>query len=292
MKQETTNVQLLLNIQTIVLVILSLLIFNSTMNAQDRKSRWKSSAPVQIDLSLFHSTEVANLPTAETLQKGDFHFEISHRFNTPISSGWGELYGFDGSVSMRLALGYALTDHFLFTLGRSNRDGNIDFRLKYKAFQIRNDVLPTLISIRAGGAYNGKAKNIDNGDKYQFYGQLIVNTLYNKKIGIGFVPSYLYNSHIYCLDTQDTFTFGMYAQYYISEGWNLFLEFNPTVTGWRDQYNSMAFGVELETGGHFFKILLGNNTKLNPSQYLAGAIDEINSDDWHLGFNITRLLKF
>ena len=165
MKQETTNVQLLLNIQTIVLVILSLLIFNSTMNAQDRKSRWKSSAPVQIDLSLFHSTEVANLPTAETLQKGDFHFEISHRFNTPISSGWGELYGFDGSVSMRLALGYALTDHFLFTLGRSNRDGNIDFRLKYKAFQIRNDVLPTLISIRAGCAYNGKAINVENGDK-------------------------------------------------------------------------------------------------------------------------------
>ena len=292
MKQETTNVQVLLNIQTIVLVILSLLIFNSTMNAQDRKSRWKSSAPVQIDLSLFHSTEVANLPTAETLQKGDFHFEISHRFNTPISSGWGELYGFDGSVSMRLALGYALTDHFLFTLGRSNRDGNIDFRLKYKAFQIRNDVLPTLISIRAGGAYNGKAINVENGDKYQFYGQLIVNTLYNKKLGIGFVPSYLYNSHIYCLDTQDTFTFGMYAQYYVSDGWNVFLEFNPTVTGWRNQFNSMAFGVELETGGHFFKILLGNNTKLNPSQYLAGAIDEINSGDWHFGFNITRLLKF
>ena len=123
-------------------------------------------------------------------------------------------------------------------------------------------------------------------------GQLIVNTLYNKKLGIGFVPSYLYNSHIYCLDTQDTFTFGMYAQYYVSDGWNVFLEFNPTVTGWRNQFNSMAFGVELETGGHFFKILLGNNTKLNPTQYLAGAVDEINSGDWHFGFNITRLLKF
>ena len=292
MKKEIPSGQLSLSIQTILLIILSLLIFNNTMNAQERKTRWKSSAPVTPDLSLFHSIDVVNLPTAETLQKGDFHFEISHRFNTPVSSGWGELYGFDGSVSMRLALGYAITDDLLFTLGRSNRDGNIDYRFKYKALQIRNDVLPTLVSIRIGGSYNGKAINIDGADKHQFYGQLIVNTLYDKKLGIGIVPSYLYNSHIYCLETQDSFTFGMYAQYYVSEGWNVFLEFNPTVMGWRDEFNSMAFGVELETGGHFFKILLGNNTKLNPSQYLAGAVHDINSDDWHLGFNITRLLKF
>ena len=279
-------------INTGILIILGLLILNSILIAQDRKVRWKSSEAAQLDLSLFHSTEVVNLPTAETLQKGDINFEISHRFNTPISAGIGELYGFDGSVSMRIAIGYALSDHLLFNLGRSNIDGNIDFRMKYKAFQIRNDVLPTLVSVRVGGAYNGKARNIENSDKYQFYGQLIVNTLYNKKLGIGFVPSYLYNSHIYCLDTQDSFTFGMYAQYYVSEGWNVFLEFNPTVTGWRNKYNSMAFGVELETGGHFFKIHLGNNVMLNPTQYLAGAIHKIDSNDWYFGFNVTRLFKF
>jgi hypothetical protein len=292
MKKEIQSGQLILNVQTILLIIISLLIFNNTINAQEKKTRWKSSATVIPDLSLFHSTDVVNLPTAETLQKGDFNFEISHRFNTPISAGWGELYGFDGSVSMRLALGYAISDHLLFTLGRSNINGNIDYRFKYKALQIRSDVLPTLVSVRIGGAFNGKARGIDNGDKHQFYGQLIVNTLYDKKLGIGIVPSYLYNSHIYCLNVQDTFTFGTYAQYYITDGWNIFLEFNPTISGWRDQYNSMAFGVELETGGHFFKILLGNNTKLNPTQYLAGATDEINSGDWHFGFNITRLLKF
>lgn len=292
MKKDTSSRQLSLSIQTILLIILSFLIFNNTINAQERKTRWKSSAPVIPDLSLFHSIDVVNLPTAETLQKGDIHFEISHRFNTPVSASWGEVFGFDGSVSMRLALGYAFTDDLLFTLGRSNREGNIDYRFKYKALQIRNEVLPTLVSVRIGGAFNGKARNIDSADKHQFYGQLIVNTLYKKKLGIGIVPSYLYNSHIYCLETQDTFTLGMYAQYYVTEGWNVFLEFNPTVTGWRDEFNSMAFGIELETGGHFFKILLGNNTKLNPSQYLAGAVHELNSNDWHLGFNITRLLKF
>ena len=49
---------------------------------------------------------------------------------------------------------------------------------------------------------------------------------------------------------------GMYGQYYVSPHWNLFIEFNPTVTGWRNQYNSIAAGVELETTiggvGQFF----------------------------------------
>lgn len=275
-----------------IIVLIFTIFISSNIYSQERKVRWQSSEPVVLDLSLFHSIDVVNLPTAETLQKGDFHFEISHRFNTPISAGISELYGFDGSVSMRLALGYAITDHLLFTLGRSNIDGNLDFRFKYKALQIKNDMFPTLISVRAGGAFNGKAKNIDSGDKYQFYGQMIVNTLFGKKLGIGIVPSYLYNSHIYCLDTQDSFTLGLYAQYYASDQWNLFVEFNPTVTGWRNKYNSLAFGIELETGGHFFKILLGNNTQLNPTQYLSGAADAASSGDWHLGFNITRLLKF
>lgn len=264
---------------------------NNLLFAQEKKVRWQPSAPVQNDLSLFHSTDVINLPTAETLQKGDFQFEISHRFNTPISAGIGELYGFDGSVTMRIALGYATTDRMLVTLGRSNRDGNIDLRFKYKAIQIRNDIFPTLVTLRLGGALNGKARNIEGEDKYQYYGQLIINTLYDKKLGIGIVPSYLYNSHIYCKDTQDSFTFGMYGQYYVTPRWNLFVEFNPTVTGWRDQYNSIVAGIELETGGHFFKIHLGNNVLLNPSQYLSGAIHRIDSNDWHFGFNITRLFK-
>jgi len=279
-------------IKTGLLFIISLFLFFNISAAQERKVRWKSSEPVKLDLSLFHSTDVANLPTAETLQKGDFHFEISHRFNTPVSAGIGELYGFDGSVTMRIALGYAISNRMVVTFGRSNRDGNIDFRLKYKAFQIENDLFPALIAVRLGAAHNGKANNLESSRKNQFYGQFIVNTLYDHKFGFGLVPSYLYNSHIYCKDNQYSFTLGFYGQYYVSDQWNLFVEYNPTVTGWRNQYNSIAAGIEMETGGHFFKVHFGNNTALNPSQFLAGAIHRIDSDDWHIGFNITRLFKF
>jgi hypothetical protein len=209
-----------------------------------------------------------------------------------LSIGWGELWGFDGGVTMRIGLGYAFTDKFLVTVGRSNQGGNIDLALKYKAFQIQHDLFPTLISINAAGVYNGKPVNevVNSSRKYQFYVQFIANTLYKKKLGVGIVPSYLYNSHIYCQDIQYSLTLGAYVQYYVMDSWSVVIEFNPTLRGWRKTYDSFALGVEIETGGHFFKFLIGNNTAINLSQYLAGAGSSFNSGDWHLGFNITRLL--
>ena len=116
------------------------------------------------------------------------------------------------------------------------------------------------------------------------------------KLGLGIIPSYLYNSHIYCTDTEYSFTIGSYLQYYVASSWSLYLEMNNTVTGFRKSYDAVAVGIELETGGHFFKIFFTNNNALNPSQFLTGSdmkyFDGSLADNSRLGFNITRILKF
>ena len=129
----------------------------------------------------------------------------------------------------------------------------------------------------------------NTADKFQYFASAIFNTMYHKKLAIGLVPSYLYNSYIYCSDVHYSFTMGEYAQYYVSPLWSLLVEVNSTVTGWRNRYNSFACGIEVETGGHFFKILVGTNTRLNNAQYLAGSPDSFQSKYWHIGFNLTRL---
>jgi hypothetical protein len=268
-----------------------LLIFCLTLGLTAQDIEWKRQPAAVPELALFHSTQVLDLPTAETLQKGDFQFEILHRFNLPVSTGYGQFYGLDGTVTMRIGLGYALTDHMLATLARSNREGNIELQYKYMAFEIPGDLFPVMISAQAGIAYNGKPVQeiTDPSRKFQYFGQIIANTMIEKKFGIGLVPSYLYNAHIYCKDIQHSFTLGGYLQHYIWTRCSLILEYNATISGWRDQYDSIALGIEIETGGHFFKFSFGNSTALNMSQYLQGAPDKIDSNDWHLGFNITRL---
>lgn len=265
-----------------------------TTQALHSQVRWQRSQPQKSDLQLFHSTHTVNLATTETLQKGDMLFEISHRFVPPITEAENAFFGLDGPVKMRLGLGYALSNRTLVTLARSNEMDNVDLQLKYKAIQLRHPVAPVVIAVQAGAAWNTQVQGRDKGDadNFQYYGQVMINTLVHKKLGIGVVPSYLYNSHIYCLDKQYSFTLGNYVQYYATPHWSLLAEWNPTVTGFRSKYNSVAFGIELETGGHFFKIVLTNNASLNPSQVLAGSDLKFNDGDWRLGFNITRLIKF
>jgi len=273
--------------KSILFIILLFLSF-TLINAQGTK--WKRRVPKnKIKTQLFHSTQSINLPTAETLQKGDFQFEISHRFIPTIKSGSKEFWGFDGPANIRLSLGYAITDNTLLTLGRSNLDNNFDLTLKQWLFQVDSKTLPITTTVILGGAYNSDVPNVDE-NLFQFFGQLAINTMFAKTIGIGIVPSYLYNSHILCEDTQYSFTLGTNIQFYISDMYSIIVEWNPTVTGWRKDFNPVALGFEIETGGHFFKIILTNSSDLNNSQFLSGADKSFSSGEWRFGFNITRVL--
>ncbi|MCZ7556914.1 MAG: DUF5777 family beta-barrel protein [Bacteroidia bacterium] len=262
--------------------------------AQDG-SGWKRSEEAEPPpLELFHSTHAVNLPTATTMQQGNFEFEISHRFIPTIKDGSTTLWGFDGPVNIRLALGYAWSDDGVVTLGRSNVQDNLDLTVKHKLLAIRHEVMPLLVAARAGLAWNTDVPGTDtwDTDNAQWFAQLILNTMYDERFALGIVPSYLNNSHLPCPERQYSFTLGVHAQYYITRVLNVLLEWNPTVTGWRSGHNPLSVGVELETGGHFFKVLLSNSTLLNTTQFLAGAGSSFNDGELHIGFNITRLLTF
>lgn len=278
------------SLRNAVFVFVALLFLTSLAFSQSRWSRKEQTRP---DLQLFHSTFLINLPTAETQQKGNLEFEISHRFVPPVSEGGSALFGFDGPVNMRIALGYAFTNRLIVTLGRSNVNDNVDLQFKYKALQLRNSLLPILVTLNGGAAYNSQLSYElqDNNRRYQYWGQMIINTMIGKKLGLGVVPSYVHNAHVYCEDVQYSFTAGNYIQYYVSPLWSIAAEWIPTVTGWRQYHNSFSFGIELETGGHFFKVFATNNKTLNTTQYLSGADLDFDNGDWRLGFMITRVLK-
>lgn len=279
---------------TLIFNCIFLIMFFTVSLAQEEKVEWKRTPVTEVpDLHLFRSTQSLSLPTAEMLQKGDVQFEISHRFYPTVKTGIKNFFGLDGPVSMRIALGYALTNNLSLTLGRSNILGNVDLRAKYKFLQIPNNLMPVVAALRLGGAWNTETgRSSTDSRNYQYYGQLIINTLYSDALGIGIVPSYLYNSSIFTPDVEKTFALGTYIEGYLSHRFGLIFEWSPVISGYRRNANPMAFAIEINTGGHFFKIMLTNSTYLNPSQYLAGADDPAKGNSWRLGFNITRLFKF
>jgi hypothetical protein len=121
--------------------------------------------------------------------------------------------------------------------------------------------------------------------------------MFDKKLGIGIIPSYLYNSFIFAVEKQYSFTIGTYLQYYFNRVWSIWIEHNAIISGYQGRirldetgksFNSVSLGFTIETGGHIFNFMLTNNARLNLSQYLVGADRGTDSDAWRLGFGILR----
>lgn len=272
---------------------------------------WRRETPVvKPPLELFHSIQTANLPTAETLNKGNFFYEISHRFGK-INAGYDALYGLDGPVNMRTALSYGITDDITLSVGRSNVQDNLELNGKYHLWSMDNKDFPLKVALKAGIAFNTQVLGVDrkafDSNSTQYYAQLVLNTMFlDKTLGIGLVPSYVYNSYIfandYNEDTKYTFSLPVYAQYYFNRMWSLWFEYTTVTDGWKGtieyfnpyeenrSYNAFSGGLALETGGHVFHLFITNSTRLNPTQYLVGAENSTSGDSWHFAFGITREL--
>lgn len=265
----------------------------------------ESPASSQARLELLHAIIMADLPTTETLERGDFHYEISHRFHPPIKEGYDANYGLDGPASMRTSLSYGLRDRLMLTLGRSNVLDNLDLQVRYRWLERRDPVAPAALAFNAGVAWSTEIPAIVHrnrlaADNFQYYVQAIGNaTLLHGKLGLGLVPSYLYNSTLFSVKRQYTLTLGTYAQYYLNDTWGIWTEYSPALSGYQGvlapgetgrSHDSLALGLSIETGGHVFYLFITNNTRLNPAQYLVGAPSSAGPSHWRVAFGITRYL--
>lgn len=259
----------------------------------DRPQWERRSAPTEAPVSVFHSTQGFNFPTAETLDRGEFQFEISHRFIPPVSDAENSLLGLDGPVNLRLGLGYALTDALTVTLQRSNREDNLDLNLKAQLWSRPSDRFPTMVGAQAGAAWNGELPDAaPEPDPWQYYAMVIWNQGIGDQVAVGVIPAYLRNPDVMADEADNAFSLGLLGQWYIGERWSILGEWNFSEPWDENTYDAGSFGVELETGGHFFKLLLTNSVALNPTQFLTGTQYEFEPGEWRLGFNITRVFSF
>jgi hypothetical protein len=243
---------------------------------------------------VFSATQAINLPTAETLHEGDWQFEIAHRFFPPVSEGSEALWGLDGPAFMRIGLGYAPTDRALVTLARSNYQDNYDLQVKLRVLEVDHDRVPLMVAVQGGVALSTDVPGRDSTDpaNRQFYGQLILNTLIAGRLAIGLVPSYLHNVTLDVIDREWALGWGLNGQFFLTDVLSVVGEWRLGDEWLDTPFDPGAFGVELETGGHFFKLFLTNSLRLNPSQFLAGSEYEFEPGEWRLGFAITRLFRF
>lgn len=265
-------------------------------SAQDAPVRWRrAGGPTEAPVTVFHSMSAATLPTAETLRRGELLFEISHRFWPAMSEGARALWGLDGPVTNRLGLAYAPADRIVIGVLRSNLDDNVELDLKARLLEFE---LPLLVGVMGGVALNTDtpAASGYEDNELQAYAQLILDVLVGGRLALGFVPTYLHNPRIGDASADDAFVLGVHGTFQVSAGMSAIGEWIVSETrpdpdnSALDSKDAITAGIQLETGGHFFKLLVTNSTRLNPTQVLPGTPHRFVPDEWRFGFNVTRRL--
>jgi len=244
--------------------------------------------------AVFHSHEAANLPTAETLPAGAWLFEISHRFDRAIFEGADALWGIDGPVLNRLGLAYAPTNSLMLGVLRSNLEDNVELNAKLGVFEGGSEAVPVEVAVMGGVAWNTEVTEVLGAEdnESQLYAQLIVNAMLGGRFAVGLVPTYLRNPRILDVEADNAFVLGVNGQAYLSDAVSLLGEWIVSEERLGQENDAVTLGVELETRGHHFKLLVTNQARMNPTQHLAGAAVSFEPDEWRFGFNITRLLPF
>jgi hypothetical protein len=270
----------------------ALLVLTAPGSAQERPANWRRQEPSLSPIAVFHSTQSANLPTAETLGRGEWLFEISHRFQPPVSGGADVLWGLDGPVVNRLALAYGVSGLATVGLMRSNLSDNVELGAKVRLAEGGRQAVPFMLAAAAGVAWNTELPDVDGfeDNEPQAYAQLIVNALPADRLAVGIVPTLLRNPRVGDADAATSVVLGLNGQWYVTDQMSILAEW--LLVGEREglEHDPGSFGIELETGGHFFKLLLTNSTRMNPTQFLGGTPHAFGPDGWRLGFNVTRLL--
>jgi hypothetical protein len=95
-------------------------------------------------------------------------------------------------------------------------------------------------------------------------------------------------------DKNDLLAIGLGGRMKVTKRMSINAEYNyllPDQVVTNDVFNSLGFGVDIETGGHVFQLVFTNSQGMTAPYYLAKTTGSWGDGDIYFGFNITRLFQ-
>lgn len=292
------------------LLLLLVLLFTFHTNAQEEDEEAKSleelvddeSEEQAIELSspviaTFKTTRIANGHSVETVGKGVLDFRINHRFGK-VNTGIGEFFGLDNAIT-RIGFDYGVTDRFMIGIGRSTYLKEYDGFVKYKLLRQTDDNhMPVTVD------YLGSMSSLKNditvppgtewyaSNRWAFVNQLLIARKFSSAVSIQLMPTHVhYNFVTYIAEPNDVFAIGLGYRVKASRRIALTGEYYYQIPNHKlfNTTNSLTLGIDIETGGHVFQLMLTNSTGVTERTVIGQTTGKWGQGDIHFGFNISRV---
>lgn len=286
------------------LLFLLLLDYTTLMNAQDLESFLEDQMEEVTDYTsaTFKATRILNGHSIERTREGQMDLRISHRFGT-INSGAYEFFGLD-QAHIHLSLEYGIKDWIMVGLGRGTFEKTVDGFTKISLFRQSDGArnMPVSVSYMAGISVNGLRWSDPERDHFfkhrlSYAHQLLIARKFTPGFSFQLTPSYLHRNLVETqADPNDLFALGAGSRLKLSrrisfnaEFYYLFKPDNETLS--TAFYNPLSLGIDIDTGGHVFQIILTNSVGMSENAFLGHTTGRWLDGDIHIGFNISRMFQ-
>ena len=247
--------------------------------------------------SAFKGTRVVNAQSLEIPKPKILQFMIQHRFGS-IENGFYDLFGMD-YATIRFDFHYGLTDRISFGVGRSSLDKIYDMFLKTKLIRQTSGSKSFPFSVlfysdigidtkRKPEIYPSVKDNFSN--RLLYVNQFIIGRKFSRNLSLEILPTLVHRNLVPTNeDDHDQASIGIAGRFKLSNRISINADYFIPIGDRKDNYkNSLAIGIDYETGGHVFQVMLANSQGPYEYTFIENANGDFSSGILYLGFNISR----
>ncbi len=245
----------------------------------------------------FKDTRIVHGQSVELTSPGELQFVIQHRFGK-INDGAYNFFGLD-QATMRLGFQYGITNWLNVGIGRSSFKKTFDGYLKVKLLRQSGGkrFMPVTVSAYTSAALNSLHWNDPERTNYfssrmSYSGQLLIARKWNNAFSLQVMPTYIHRNLVPTEEDQnDIYSIGIGGRVKVSNRVAITGEYYYQLEGYNAivTNNSVAIGVDIETGGHVFQLHITNSKGMIEPYFIAETQGDLMNGDIYFGFNISRV---
>lgn len=293
------------NITITITALLMTIILNTSAQELDELLDAETKPATEYANATFKASRIINGHSVEQMKARQLDFRISHRFGT-LNNGLYGLFGLDES-QIHFSLEYGINNWLMLGAGRASQnktyDGFAKIRLLRQSSGVKSfpfhlsyftsvELMTLKFPERPAGAKNYFSSRL------AYVHQVLIARKFNENLSLQLSPTFIHRNLVKTqLDNNDIWALGFGGRYKLNKRLSLNAEYylanNPNAKSLDPRpYDALSLGVDIETGGHVFQIMLTNSLGMREASFIPQTTGSWLDGDIHLGFNISRVFSF
>ena len=247
------------------------------------------AAPV---MPAFETLTLVDAQTTASPYKGQFMLEIQHRFSEIKEIK--DIYGIYGSANTRIGLSYGISDKIMVGFGTTRKNMLQDLEWKY-AILTQTSKMPISLSYHGNAVLDARDQKFFGPEEdYQFayrmsyLNELIISSRIGDKVSLQVVPTFVWFNAVPEGYSNSNASINLGGRFQVLGFSSIILEYEqPLMDTETNVYPNLAFGVEIGTSTHSFRVFASNYDYIVRNQNIAFNSNNPWDGDFRFGFNIT-----